>query len=165
MSDMASLSKLLDDLAGMMEHAKTELKELRPGELLHLSLSGWIMRLELGYHVDVWRGHEKGKTIDDYITMIQENQDFLELYAKTLTPKKVLILLTAYGQGATESEIGKAVALHGGALHYHLKDLLYLGLLEKTGRGMYRTTRYGTFVIRSALSAIRKFKRSIHDSE
>ncbi len=165
MSDLDRIHRLLDELAGMMERAKEEVKELSPGELVELSVSGWILREEKGYRVDVWRGHETKVTVDHYVDMVRENRHFLDMYAKTLTPTKILILLAAYGRGASESEIGEAVNLRGGALHYHLRDLLFLGLLEKTGRGKYRTTKYGNFVIRSAISAIRKFKRSVEEAE
>ena len=165
MSGVADVHRLLDGLAEMMERAKGEVEELKPEELLYIGVSGWIMRRDDGFYVDVWRGHEAHATIEKYVEMVKENRHFLDMYAKSLSPTKILILLAAYGDGATEGEIGQAVGLRGGALHYHLRDLLFLGLLEKKGRGKYRTTKYGTFVIRSAISAIRKFKRSVEEAE
>jgi len=139
--------------------AKREIKELKEGKIIEISISGWIEKKREGYRADIWRGHSFGETIEGYMDLIRENTTFMEMYAKTLTPTKILILLAAY-DGATETKLSDVVGLKGGALHYHIRDLLYLGLLEKQGRGMYKTTKYGSFVIRTAISAIRKFKKA-----
>ena len=94
--------------------------------------------------------------------MIENNREFLELFAKALTPVKVKILLLAYG-GINEGELSRKTGLQGGALHYHIKDLLMLGLLERAKRGIYYSTKYGDFVVRSAISAIRTFRESIQN--
>jgi len=157
------LEVLEDTKKRTIERAKEAVKELKPGEVAYVGVSGWIKRNDDGYHVDIWRGFEI-TTMERLKKQIKENSHFLELYAKSLSPVKVLILLEAY-EGASEGQISEAVGLRGGALHYHLRDLLYLGLLKKESRGKYRTTKYGSFVIRTALSAIRKFRESVRSSD
>lgn len=143
----------------IIDTAMEQLEEMKPGEVVELFVSGWIVRKDEGYRIGIWRGLGRG-TMSEYADMVKENTEFLELYAKSLTPTKVLILLRAY-DGASEGELSEFVGLKGGALHYHIRDLIYLGLLKKKERGHYETTRYGEFVIRTAISAIRKFKRSV----
>ncbi len=151
-----------DFIEGLKENTLKNIKELREGEMAEFSISGWVKRNGDGYRVGIWRGYAKVNGIDEYVEMVDENREFLELYAKSLTPSKVKILLLAY-DGISEGELSQRTGLRGGALHYHLRDLLLLGLLEKRGRGKYYTTKYGSFVIRSAISAIRKFKESVRE--
>jgi len=142
-----------------LDRAGKELDSIKEDEILEILVSGWISKTRKGYLVDIWRGFGR-ESLDKYCEIVRENAEFLDLYAKSLTPTKVLILLRAYN-GATESELSEFMHLKGGALHYHLRDLVYLGLLKKEERGFYKTTRYGNFVIRSAISAIRKFRKSV----
>ncbi len=154
------LEKVKNDV---IERAEKELHTLRPNEVIELFVSGWIIRKEDGERVGIWYSFSK-QTLDEYIEMVREKVEFLDLYAKSLTPTKILILLKAY-DGASESELAEFVGLKGGALHYHLRDLIYLGLLKRTSRGFYETTKYGSFVIRTAVSAIRKFERSLEKED
>ena len=140
------------------------IRELGLGEIAEFSIIGWVKRHENGYGIDIWRGVGKARNIGEYVDMVEQNREFLDLYSKSLNPTKIKILLLAY-DGISEGELSEKIGLRGGALHYHLKDLLMLGLLERTGRGKYRTTKYGSFVIRSAISAIRKFKESVREED
>ena len=145
--------------------ARKALDIAKDGSILGIYVSGWIQKLKDGsFRVDIWRGFEERESLEELAQQIRSNYDFLELYAKSLTPVKLLILLRAY-QGATETELSEYVHLRGGALHYHIRDLTHLSLLRKEGRGRYITTKYGSFVVRTALSALRKFERSIEEAE
>ncbi len=156
--------RLTEELGNWLEELRRRviqgMKELEKGEILEISVSGWVQAKENGYRVDIWRDTDKISGMEEYIAIVDDNKEFLELYSKSLTPTKVKILLMAF-EGINEGELSEKTGLRGGALHYHLRDLVLLGLLEKRERGRYITTKYGSFVARSAISAIRRFRASL----
>ena len=166
---MLSLEEALEEVERLLDELKKKtlenIRELEVGEIAEMSLSGWVKReSDSDYRIGIWRGFGKAKGIEEYLRMVEEYSEFVELFAKSLSPTRIKILLLAY-DGITEGELSEKLKLRGGALHYHLRDLLALGLLKKERRGYYITTKYGNFVSRTAISAIRKFKESLRRQE
>ncbi len=148
----------------VLENAKRTLTDLKDGEIIEVGISGWVERKGDGYKSDIWYGVEKLDGIDTVAEHISKHSDLLETFSKSLTLSKIKILAYAYN-GASESELSEKTGLRGGALHYHLKDLLLLNLLRKNGRGQYETTRYGSRVLHTAVIAIRTFRRALEEGD
>ena len=161
------LKEVVGEVNDILEKTRKEfindIRELEEGEIAEVFISGWVTRnREEEYRIDIWWGEGKAKGFDEYLELVDKNREFLEMYASSLSPTRVKILLLAY-KGINEGELSEKVGLKGGALHYHLRSLIALGLIKREDRGFYVTTKYGSYVIRTAIGAVRKFRRSVEE--
>ncbi len=162
---MVELEEVLEEVKKRLNELKEKsienIQKLKIGEIAEMSVSGWVKReAENEYRIGIWRGFGIAKGIEEYVEMVGRYSEFVDLFSKSVSPTRVKILLLAY-DGITEGELSERLNLRGGALHYHLRDLLALGLLKREKRGYYITTKYGNYVSRAVISAIRKFRESL----
>ncbi len=157
--------QMVDYLEGLIEEFAKNVAAVKTGkaELAIINISGFFFKRNGSERNSFWSGTFKS-TLNELLETVVKGDTELDTLSRALNPKRVAILLACIG-GASESELAERLGLKGGALHHHIKELLLTGLLKKEGRGKYKTTKFGNFVVTVALSGIRTLQKAEEGGE
>ena len=142
--------KVINDLEKFVEKIKEGVLQ---GKNITFLVAGIIEKIEDNYGVSsIWQSY----SIGDKKYGIDSN--ILETLQIAFHPVRVKILEFCL-KPRKQIEIEGSIGLKGGGLYHHLRLLEFSRLLEKGEDKLYRTTKYGTFVLVVARRACGIFKK------
>lgn len=119
-----------------------------------------IMHVSANLHKESSKSTIQMTSIDDVIDD-ESDEDLLALCSAFSSKIRVSIVRSLAKEQASSGELSERLALQGGHLHHHLKELIRTGFVKKDNSGNYHLTDHGydAFLTLGALNRRLRYER------